>query len=223
VNERLDQRVAHEAPQGLARGVLAILVLGSALGLAYNAMGLLGQPPWGLSWIAVDRVAELPTLEPGPAATDGGTEPATFSTNVTDPMAIGAAARAVANVPEVRDLDRPMQIELDAAKQFFDANAALFVDAREEDEFSLGRIPGAISLTFDQATAAPELLAALDPDGRPIITYCGGGACELSVSVAWEILFAGNSKVLVYMGGYPEWVEAGYPVESDLDGTQGGR
>ena len=37
----------------MLRGVLAIVLLGSALGLAYNAMGLLSRPAYGLSWIAV--------------------------------------------------------------------------------------------------------------------------------------------------------------------------
>jgi rhodanese-related sulfurtransferase len=223
VNDTPHDRDARKTPPGILRGVMTIVLAGTALGVAYNAMGLISRPAWGLSWVAVDRVSELPSLEASGLDAFGVTDTGSFSTSVTDPMAIGVAPQKAANVPEVPDLDRPMQIQLAAAKQFFDADAALFVDSREEDEYATGRIPGAISLTFDEATAAPELLAGLDPQGRPIITYCGGGACELSVSVAWEILFAGNTKVMVYMGGFPDWVEAGFPVESGGEAGEGPR
>ena len=35
----------------------------TALGLAYNWMGLRSQPAWGVAWIGTDRVAEMPSLE----------------------------------------------------------------------------------------------------------------------------------------------------------------
>ena len=55
-----------ESPQGFFRGVILIVLVGTALGLGYNAMGLVSQPSWGLSWIAVDRVSELASFEVEP-------------------------------------------------------------------------------------------------------------------------------------------------------------
>ena len=43
------------------RGVVAIVVVGLALGLAFNALGLASKPPRGLSWIT--RAEKLPSLE----------------------------------------------------------------------------------------------------------------------------------------------------------------
>ena len=43
---------------------------------------------------------------------------------------------------------------------------------------------------------------------------CGGGTCELSIKLAEELFFAGHDRVAVYMGGFPEWVEAGYATTS---------
>ena len=132
---------------------------------------------------------------------------------INDPMAVGAAVGS-AGLPEIPVLDRPIQIELQAVKALFDARNVVIVDSREPDEFAEGHIPGALSMPFDEVTSEPERLEGLDTGGRPIVVYCGGGACELSMSLAWELIYAGQSRVTVYMGGFPEWVEAGYPVES---------
>lgn len=207
--------------KSMARGIVAILLVGTALGLAYNAMGLASRPSRGLKWIGTDRLAELPSLEAADADADGAGAPAEFTTDVTDPMAVGITPRAASNVPDVQEMDRPMQVSLEAVKQFFDAEAALFVDAREGEEYAAGHIPGAVSLTFEDATSEPERLVGLDGAGRPIIAYCGGGACELSLELAWELIFAGNTRVLVYMGGFPEWVAAGYPVETGAGPDRG--
>jgi rhodanese-related sulfurtransferase len=51
-------------PDGMAetlRGVVVIVVVGVALGLAFNALGLASKPPRGLSWIK--QVEKMPSLE----------------------------------------------------------------------------------------------------------------------------------------------------------------
>jgi rhodanese-related sulfurtransferase len=198
---------------GLARGMLAIVVTGALLGFAYNWIGLAARPAWGLPWIAEDRATGLATLEgsapPAVPASPGGGYGRTVS---DDPMAIPGGAPAQ-GVPEVPDLDRPIEVQLGAVRQFVDAGAALIVDAREREEFEAGRIPGAVSLPFDEATADPAMIENLDTAGRPIIVYCGGGTCELSISLAWDLLNAGHRRVMVYKGGFPEWSGAGQPVE----------
>jgi rhodanese-related sulfurtransferase len=152
----------------------------------------------------------LPTLDP--VQGDGKANPGSYTTNVSDPMAIGTEAPVAGHVPDVPDLDRPIQVELRAVKQFFDQDAAVFVDAREPEEYAEGHIRGAILMPYDEVSAAPERIENLDTGGRPIIAYCGGGTCEVSINLAWDLIYGGHSKVLVYMGGYPEWAAAGYPV-----------
>lgn len=210
-----DRSKGSEDSGGLIRGALTLTLIGFALGVAYNASGRAGRPQWGLEWIASDRFADLPSL----AAAAPGTfdpDPGSFRTNVNDPMAIGAAPQIALSVPIVPDLDRPMQIQLDAAKQFFDAGAAWFVDARDEEECDEARISGAICLPYDRVADHPDRLAGLGADGRPIVAYCGGGLCEVSLSLAWELIELGHTKVLVYMGGFALWEESGYPVEQGL-------
>jgi len=212
----------HQDLGGLIRGAITLTLVGAALGVAYNATGRASSPQWGLEWIASDRFADLPTLEAADTKAQDPS-PGSFRTNVSDPMAIGAAPQATANVPQVPDLDRPMQIQLDAAKQFFDADAAWFVDARDQEECEAARIAGAICLPYDEVSDHPERPTSLGVDARPIIAYCGGGLCEISLSVAWELVSRGHSKVLVYMGGFALWEESGYPVERRSSGAAGNR
>jgi rhodanese-related sulfurtransferase len=48
------------------RGVVAIVIVGLALGLAFNALGLASKPPRGLSWITrVEKMPSLEELQPG--------------------------------------------------------------------------------------------------------------------------------------------------------------
>jgi rhodanese-related sulfurtransferase len=71
---------------------------------------------------------------------------------------------------------------------------------------------GALNLPYERAATDPTALERLDTAGRPIITYCGGGQCEVSLSLAHELLASGFPRVAVYVGGFPEWQDAGKPV-----------
>jgi len=119
---------------------------------------------------------------------------------------------AAGELPVVPDRDEAIEIKLPTVKKFFDAGAAVLVDAREAPEYAGGHIPGALSLPFDDVVANPGLLGAVKGAGRPIIIYCGGGDCELSKNLAANMLAEGIRKVLVFTGGFQEWRDAGYPV-----------
>jgi rhodanese-related sulfurtransferase len=190
----------------LGRSVAAVVLIGAALGLGFNALGRAGKPQRGLPWIAEARtVAELPPgLPPRPAPHRAPVS--------DDPLAISVGVSGTGSgVPEVPDVGRPMKIQLAQAKQFFDAGAALFVDAREPADYAESHVPGAVNLPFDESVTDPERLEKLASGGRPIVVYCGGNGCEVSLQLADALVGAGHTKVLVDEGGFPEWKGAGYP------------
>ena len=121
--------------------------------------------------------------------------------------------RRSAPPPFVPESDQPIQVQLATVTRFFDARGALFLDARDPAEYEKGHIPGAIRLTNPEAQNEPDRLKALPVNGRPIICYCEGGACEASLDLARFLIESGHRKVLVYMGGFPEWEAAMKPVE----------
>ena len=208
----MENEASHQnGPDRMLRGVVLIVALGVLLGLLHNWVGLRSEPVFGVSWISADRTEDVFVLGQEDAAQPD--EEVVYH-DVDDPMAMFAEPDPVQNdLPQIPEMDRPIQIQLPVVKKFFDAGGGFFVDAREPEEFDLGRIPGSVNLPFDTAVTDPALLESLETGGRPVIIYCGGGDCEVSLNLAWEILAAGHTRVTYFQGGYPAWVENGYPVE----------
>ncbi len=202
-------------------GALVIVLTGIGLGAGYNWIGLESRPPRGLEWIA--RPKALESVEAAQTPKDAaGPAPRFGSAASNDPLGLGAPGTEDTALPVIPDLDRVLQIQLPAVKKFFDARAALFVDARETDEFAAGHIPGALSLPYGDAISDPSRLDQVDARGRPIIIYCGGGTCEASLNLGSALISqAGKRKVLVFMGGWPDWEGAGYPVERGASRSDG--
>ena len=146
-------------------------------------------------------------------AAKGATVPAKGSAApMTAPAtaAPAAAATPAADVPTVPDTREPLEAKYASIKKLYDAGVATFVDSRSPEEYAAGHISGAVNMPFDDVFKDPDLAKKLVTQGRPIVvTYCGGGECDLSRSLAFSLIDAGQKKVLVYMGGYPEWKEAG--------------
>ncbi|MEW6368242.1 MAG: rhodanese-like domain-containing protein [Acidobacteriota bacterium] len=99
-----------------------------------------------------------------------------------------------------------------AAAMSFDPSV-VFIDARDASEFAAGHIPGAVSLPYhDYDRVWPEVSPKLAPDNT-IIAYCEGGGCESSIQIARRLTRAGYRSVLVFVGGWPAWRDAGFPTE----------
>lgn len=91
----------------------------------------------------------------------------------------------------------------------------LFIDARNEEHYKEGHIPGAYLLDYYYkenylATVLPACNMADE-----IIVYCNGGNCDDSLLTANLLISAvPREKLLVYGGGMGEWVTNGLPVET---------
>ena len=72
-------------------------------------------------------------------------------------------------------------------------------------------LPGALNLPHDQVDA---LAGALLPDkDATIVVYCSNTACQNSVVASRRLASLGYSRVLEYVEGKQDWIEAGLPVE----------
>ena len=211
MQQHADVSPAQAETSGLAGGVVTILLSGAALGIAFNYVALTGQPPRGLAWIGEDRVAALQEMAVVGSVPGGGSVASPGMIN-NDPL--GGIGAVGSGVPEIPALGRPVKIGTDGLRQLFDAGAALIVDARDKAEFAEGHIRGALNLPYDEVATDPLRLEGLETGGRPIVAYCGGGACELSLNLAYDLLDAGHERVAVYMEGFPDWVAGGHPVAS---------
>jgi rhodanese-related sulfurtransferase len=97
----------------------------------------------------------------------------------------------------------------------FTQGSIAFIDARDEQHYREGHIPGACE--FDPYYPEKYFAAVLPvcQAAEKIVVYCNGGDCDDSESAAILLRDVGitNQKLFVYTGGIPEWITNGLPVE----------
>lgn len=102
---------------------------------------------------------------------------------------------------------------------FKDANTArglhVFVDARDDEHFIEGRIPGAVQSFPYEFDRFRENVLGRVAGAEKVIVYCGGGDCEDSIFMCRELIEAGvpEESIYLYPGGFREWSAKNMPVE----------
>ena len=99
------------------------------------------------------------------------------------------------------------------AKEIFDKGNVLFVDARSQENYEDGHIPGAVSLPLGQFDKRIESFLSRYPPEQPILTYCSGRTCEDSHVLAQLLSDAGFTNVRIFIDGFPGWKAEGYLIE----------
>jgi molybdopterin/thiamine biosynthesis adenylyltransferase/rhodanese-related sulfurtransferase len=114
-----------------------------------------------------------------------------------------------------RDLLQRVKAEIDEvdvprAREILDgADRPLLVDVRELDEWTEGRLPGAIHIPRGFLESRIEQAA---PDkAQPVLVYCAGGARSAFAAKALGEL--GYENVSSLAGGYTDWKRSGLPTE----------
>ena len=114
------------------------------------------------------------------------------------------------------------EVDVTQARELLDApERPLVVDVRELDEWSEGRIPGAIHIPRGHLESRIEQAA---PDhAQPIVLYCAAGNRSAFAAKSLEEL--GYENVVSLAGGYTDWKRSGLPTElpRTLDGEKRAR
>ena len=92
---------------------------------------------------------------------------------------------------------------------------ALFVDAREREEYEVSHLPNALWAGYDDFSF--DRLQGVDKD-RPIVVYCSVG--YRSERVAEKLISAGFTRVSNLYGGIFEWVNQGCALENEQGATR---
>ncbi len=99
--------------------------------------------------------------------------------------------------------------------EIFQKGQALFVDAREPEEFAELHIAGAINLNRERLEReGDQALAGISKD-RQMVVYCGMVSCDAGLKTAEKLQSLGYNRVLVFMGGFRAWDDAGYPADTN--------
>jgi rhodanese-related sulfurtransferase len=102
-------------------------------------------------------------------------------------------------------------IPLAQAKRLRLGGTALFLDAREPDDFAAGRIGNALNLPAQSFTLHfPEVAPVLSPDSE-LVLYCDGQECDPGRHLAASLRQQGFTNLHVLANGWTAWHEAGLP------------
>jgi rhodanese-related sulfurtransferase len=96
----------------------------------------------------------------------------------------------------------PFGVTVDEARK--EPAPIVWIDARPEDAFQAGHIPGALDLNRDNWEATLPNLFELYRPGKVVIVYCSTG-CTESEEIADRIRSLGLEPVEVLEGGFEVW------------------
>ncbi len=114
------------------------------------------------------------------------------------------------------------EVESSDLVALWESGEALFLDARSEEAYSQGHIPGAFSLSYKSfEQGVPEWVNDL-PKDQPLVIYCDGADCHASKVVYEKLLELGfeEDKLRIFSGGWTEWVKQGGEVEPEGQGLE---
>ena len=114
----------------------------------------------------------------------------------------------------ISDLSFIPVVEVDDAKELFDQEA-VFLDARTAAEFDKSHICCAISVPLDRYEATLLQLKKCGLMKKTVVAYCDGEACGASRALAERLQGDGFEDVQIFFGGWPFWVERGYPIQAE--------
>lgn len=112
---------------------------------------------------------------------------------------------------EISDIKNIPVIHIKEARILFESGQAVFIDARSRQEYNAAHIPGSEYIgVADARHRIPYLREKLE--GKVLVPYCYGTACRLSDKVAQSLFDAGYRRLVLFNGGWPEWMQALMPV-----------
>lgn len=198
--------------KNLLRQALLVGVLGAAFAIGANAIS-----PRGLKLsqnyflIGEDKFATNQTHSVVPASTNNA-PPVVAVTNSNAPTLI-AFPRLNDKGLQAIDTAQATRFYNDPRRQ---SDALVFVDARNEDNYQAGHIPGAYELDPYHPEKYLDKVVPVCQNAEVVVVYCTGNECEDSELSAILLRNIGipNDKIFVYAGGYTDWTAAHLPVET---------
>ena len=122
----------------------------------------------------------------------------------------GEVVTSSPDVGESQSALLPVPISMSELQQLMPRS--VIVDARITELYAAGHLPNAVSLPLADVENSLDSFLSKYP-GRSLIIYCSGYGCTDSFDLALLLLKKGYHDVMIYEGGYPEWRDAGQPVE----------
>jgi rhodanese-related sulfurtransferase len=105
-------------------------------------------------------------------------------------------------------------ISIEKAKELYESQGALFVDARHDFEYKMEHIHGAINIALKEVDTHRILLEGT-PKEKILIVYCDGVECNSSIELALKLMELKFTNVKVFFGGWQEWKANNLPIDKE--------
>lgn len=103
-------------------------------------------------------------------------------------------------------------LHLDQALILHKENKAIFIDSRDQWDYSDRHILGAINIPEFSFTPEDSILAGIDKE-ELLVVYCDGDDCDISKRLTNTFINLGYKNTYVFLGGIIEWADAELPIE----------
>lgn len=111
---------------------------------------------------------------------------------------------------------KTIEVDLNEAKEIFDSDLGVFIDARSSWDYERGHIPGAINYSIGETSQEFDDQVASWLAEELIVVYCAGEGCKASILLARYLRDKrGLSNARAFVGGWPAWVAARYPIDKE--------
>jgi len=100
-------------------------------------------------------------------------------------------------------------INISELNKILSRQTALLIDARTEEEFKKGHIPGAQNLPLKSSRNFKAEFLIKFPKKTLFILYCINSECTQAERLAKQFNLSGFSNTLIFSGGWEAWQEAG--------------
>lgn len=190
------------------KNIVIIIIASSIIGIAYNYLN-----PKGITLIKTERILQFEDENSGLDNFD--TIQQNLNINDDEIEKIDSENNPELKKPSVdvpSAFDTPVAIKLARAYELFNSGVK-FIDARPVEEFAEGHIKDAVNIPFYQSEQYEDVLSKINKD-EILVTYCSGEDCDLSIMLGDELFEKGYTKVYIFFGGWNDWLDAGYPIES---------
>jgi rhodanese-related sulfurtransferase len=184
---------------------LLVAMIGAVVAFAANAIS-----PRGLN-LARDYFPNAHVIAPLTVAATNGA-PTAARSNALSP-AERLATRFREEGLQLADSNQAIKLFHDPR---YSQGLVIFVDARNDEHYQAGHVPGAYQLDHFRPT---DYLASALPAcqmAEAVIVSCNGGECDDSENTAILLRDAGipKEKLFVYAGGIEEWAANRMPIET---------
>jgi rhodanese-related sulfurtransferase len=182
--------------------MIILVVVGSALGLANNALRS-DRITLSKSYFAKPAAAKQPVAANGQA----------------DPAAEAVVSSRSAHPEHMFQIITLVEVEDLVNDPLYPGEVGVLVDARADDPYEAGHILYARQMNpYHSERYLPDVLPAA-MEAEMVVVYCQGGECEDSIFACRELLDNGVSleKIYLFEEGLDGWEAAGGPLDEGRD------